>query len=375
MKTIVLPFVRDLEKRLQESDPLIQVVVGPRQVGKTTGVQLLLSAHEKTFHYVSADGVIAKDPAWITEQWVLAQSKGSETLLVIDEIQKVENWSEAIKNLWDKQVSHKKKLKVILLGSSSLSIQKGLTESLAGRYFLHRVWHWSPRESQDAYNLSFDQYLCFGGYPGSYRFISEPHLWLRYVRDSIIDSVIGRDILSLVRVKSPALFKQCFDLACANATQEISYNKLLGQLQDRGNIELIKNYLAHLEAAFLIKTLHKFSSTPLTRKASSPKILPLCPALYSVTLDAHLDQEQIGRAFELYVGTSLLRKPGQLFYWRERNHEVDYVYTHQKEIIALEVKSGRVRRTSGLHEFSKKFPHAQLKIITKENALDELEKL
>ncbi|MCB0309463.1 MAG: ATP-binding protein [Bdellovibrionales bacterium] len=367
VKTIELPFVSQLRENLAKPRPLIQVVLGPRQVGKTTGVHALLSSYSGTYHYVSADGPISKDPSWIFQEWILAESKGPSTLLVIDEIQKVEKWSESIKDLWDKQATRAEQIKVILLGSSSLSIQRGLTESLAGRFYLHKVWHWSPKESSLAYNISLNDYIIFGGYPASYAYIENIPEWLEYVRESIINSVIGRDILSLVRVKSPALFRQCFDLVCSYPAQEVSYNKLLGQLQDRGNTDLIKNYLEHFEGAFLIKQLYKYSSSGFSSKGSSPKLLPLCPALYSVNRDGHLSDEEKGRSFELMIGALLLRKPGQLFYWRNKDAEVDYVYRYQQNLIAIEVKSGRVRNTKGLHEFSKIFKDATPKIVTKEN--------
>ncbi len=381
-----LPFVGNLAKELQASlstpaqSTLIQVVIGPRQVGKTTGVGIVLKQlRDYHVHSVNADGELMRHSSWITEHWAIANTLKSPALLVIDEIQKVENWSETIKALWDAQKSkNQKNVTVVLLGSSSLMIQQGLSESLAGRYFLHRVHHWNFSESHKGYGLDFEQFLTYGGYPGSYPFIKDRAQWLNYVKSSIIEPVIAKDILQQARVKSPALFKQCFDLVCCYPAQEISYNKLLGQLQDRGNIDLVKHYLELFEGALLIRQIFKYSGSKLATKGSSPKILPLCPALFSVTVDAELDSTERGRVFELAVGAELTRLPGSLFYWRDANCELDYVYQFGKKLFAIEVKSGRkgeARKMAGLDAFCKHYPKAEALVVTPENYGSVLEKL
>ena len=377
MRQIQLPFVDLLKTALgNQQTSLIQVVIGPRQVGKTTGIKQLLSELPESSHrYASADGIINYSPSWVFELWQEALSSKSTRLLVIDEIQKVENWSETIKKLWDAQQGNPRQLQLVLLGSSSLHIQKGLSESLAGRFFVHRVFHWNAEESRQAYDLSLDEYLLYGGYPGSYPFIPSTEQWLNYMTESIITPVIGKDILSQARVKSPALFKQCFDLVCAYPAQEVSYTKLLGQLQDKGNTDLVKHYLALFENAFLIKQLFKFSNRQLKTRTSSPKLLPLCPALFSTQLDADLNNEELGRAFELAIGAALLRLPGHLYYWREKNNEVDYVYQYGKKLVAIEVKSGRKKSAKGLMKFCETFPNATPLIITRDNFTEALEQL
>jgi len=367
-KEINLPFINDLEGSIQAAQPLIQVIIGPRQVGKTTGIHRYLESLDLAkFHYASADGSISKQSSWLEEQWLILHSMSSKGLLVIDEIQKVENWSETLKKLWDAQKRKTEKVQVIVLGSSSLSIQRGLSESLTGRFQLHRVHQWNLAESFEAYGLDLENYLSYGGYPGSYGFISDRPTWLNYVRDSIVDTVIGRDILQLARVKSPALFRQTFDLACSYGGQELSYNKLLGQLQDKGNVELVKHYLELFEGAFLLKQLFKFSNKKTLARSSSPKILPLAPALYSLTLDGDLNAEERGRAFEIAVGCELTRLPGTLSYWRERNDEVDFIHTYGKNITAIEVKSGRKKSARGLSRFREQFPKSEALLMTPEN--------
>lgn len=367
-KEIKLNFINTLENLKQDDWSLIQVILGPRQVGKTTGVlQYLNSLDKKKCLYVSADGQLSRPASWLEEQWLTLQSQDPEGLLVIDEIQKVENWSETVKKLWDQQKRKPQKIRLILLGSSSLQIQKGLSESLTGRFRLQQVYHWNLEESLQAYGVDREKFLLYGGYPGSYLFIENRKEWLNYIRESIINTVIGRDILSLSRVKSPALFRQSFDLACAYGGQELSYNKMLGQLQEKGNVELVKGYLELFEGAFLLKQLFKYTNKKVLTRASSPKILPLCPALYSNTLDADLNQEQRGRALEIAVGCLLVRLPGSLYYWREGNAEVDYVYQYGKKLIAIEVKSGKKKNQNSLSLFLKKFPSSKTLLVTTDN--------
>ena len=373
---IVREFVSKIKLALQSKEPFIQVVIGPRQVGKTTGIQQLMqSAPELDFVYASADGEMLRHPSWITEQWLMAQSQSSKPVLIIDEIQKVEHWAEAVKRHWDQEKLRRRGMQVVLLGSSSLELQRGLSESLAGRFRLHKVYHWGPSESSRAYSLDLDQFLRFGGYPGSHPLVRDRVSWLSYVQDSILDPVIGKDILSLARVKSPSLFKQSFYLACSYAVQEISYTKLLGQLQERGNTDLIKHYLELFEQVFLLKQLFKFSSKKILARASSPKILPLCPALYSVTLDADFSSENLGRAFEIVVGCMLNQLPGELYYWRQRQFEVDYVYRFGKKIWAIEVKSSSKQSFKGLHEFKKEFPSAELLLLSPDNYESEIKRI
>ncbi len=362
-KYIIRDFVNILEKRLKESSPLIQVVLGPRQVGKTTGIKQLLDKIKTHSIYASADDVISPGREWLLENWQKALLQGAGTVLIIDEVQKIPNWSESIKKLWDEQ--GKEKIKCVLLGSSSLMLQKGLTESLAGRYELIRVYHWSFAESKEAFNYSLEQYLSFGGYPGSDPFKKDFKRWYSYIKESIIEAVIGKDILNFRQILKPALFRQAFEILCHYPAQEISYSKLLGQLQDKGNTDLIKHYIELFEGAFLFKTISKYSKKPYKKKSSSPKILPLCPALYTITQDQDVVKDPVrkGRLFELAVGNVLTRLPGELYYWREGNNEVDYIYSFGNDLYAIEVKSGTKKFNKGLTEILKVFPKIKQLVI------------
>jgi hypothetical protein len=364
---ILREFSKTLNGRLREPDPLIQVILGPRHVGKTTGVEQIIQdllSQELPCHYASADAVFRSDWSWVERQWDTALGMGPHCVLVLDEIQKVENWSESVKKLWDQSRRMHRPLKVVLLGSSSLALQTGLSESLAGRFELIRVYHWNFPESREAFGYTLDDFLTFGGYPGADRYRQDPERWLAYVKTSIVETVLEKDITQHRRIERPALFKQVFELLCSYPGAEISHRKLVGQLQDPGSVATIQHYIELLEGAFLVKTLQKFSTSPLQKKASSPKILPLCPALCTfVRGEATLNSETWGRLFELAVGLDLLQLPGTLFYWRQDQWEVDFVYRQGAQVIGIEVKSGRKKSPHGLAKFRERFPGARTLMI------------
>jgi uncharacterized protein len=372
-KLIDLPFVDDLDSRLSQKNEFIQVLLGPRQVGKTTSVlNYLKKRYEGEYYFHSADAIFANASSWLEEIWQEARRKAD--LIVIDEIQKIENWSEVIKKLWDQDRRSSKNLRCLLLGSSSLELQRGLSESLTGRFQLLRAHHWNYSESYRLCKISFEDYLRFGGYPASYSLIGNENEFYSYVRQSIITSVVEKDILSNHTVKSPALFKQAFELIMSYPAQEISYTKLLGQLQDKGNTDIIKYYLSLYEGAYLIKTLYKFSGGELQKRTSSPKLIPMCPAFYSAQLQDHYRNDERGHAFELVVGMALVRLFSDLYYWRDGNYEVDYIAKKGKKIYAIEVKSGRRKSEKGLSKFCELYPMARKFFITPEN-YQEFEKL
>lgn len=361
-KLIKLNFIGILSENLKSRSGLLQVLLGPRQVGKTTTILNFVGEHFKGSHiYISADSVLNATPEWLREHWDMARR--DKKLLVIDEIQKCHNWAEVVKSLWDESKRLNQKTRCVLLGSSSLSIQRGLSESLTGRFQLLTAHHWNAEESRQGYGLSFEDYLKFGGYPGSYQFMSGDE-WRRYVSASIISTVIEKDILQYQSVKNPALFKQAFEIIMGYPAMEISYTKLLGQLQSKGNVEIIKHYLSLYQGAYLIKVLEKYSPSRIKLKSSSPKILPLAPCFYYLT---HLDRfspDEKGRVFEAVVGAQLARTGEDLFYWREGKHEVDFVVRRGKSVWAVEVKSGRRRASGGLDAFLAKYPGSRGVLIT-----------
>ncbi len=364
-----LPFVGELENRLNEKAPLMQFVVGPRQVGKTTGVERFLKKYKGSFHYKLVEGELNANSSWLRLQWQTALGLGNDAftdaLLVIDEIQKIDQWAETLKTLWDLNRKSKRKLKCVFLGSSSLHLQKGVSESLTGRYELIRVPHWDYLQSlRIARQMTLSQYLNYGGYPGSYSFLAKPERFKSYIRDSIVKNVLEKDILLNHTIRNPALFRQAVELFANYPAQEISYTKLLGQLQEKGNVEIIKHYLDMLDGAFLFKAISKYSNSAVVQKSSSPKIIPWCPALVFALTES---EPPLGRVFEMAVGSCLNTFVDRLYYWREGDFEVDYVVVIDKNVFGIEVKSGRKKHSQGHEQFLKKFPKARGIIIDQQN--------
>ncbi len=358
-------FVDELKTRIFEENPLIQVVLGPRQVGKTMGIKQLLERVSIPSIYSHADDLLSPNRSWLIEHWQKTMALGPGSLLVVDEIQKIPNWSEIIKALWDENPYY---IKLIVLGSSSLQLQKGLSESLAGRFELLKVYQWSYGECKKAFNYSLDHYLVYGGYPGAVPFEKNFDRWKSYIKDSIIEAAISKDIFQDNRVGNPALFRQAFEILCHYPAQEISYTKLLGQLQSKGNSDLVKHYTHLYSGAFLANILHKYSPKAYLSKTSSPKILIGCPALVNFSYQKNtLDNDLKGRLFELIIGNRLISTPGDLYYWRESNHEVDFVYIYHGVIYAIEVKSGKIKPIQGLDLFKRKYPMCKQLVITLAN--------
>ena len=365
------PIHKILSDRLRgEHMPFLQVLLGPRQVGKSTIVNQIAKSWDGPVVAETADGVSTKDHEWLEFHWQRARDQSGCVLLAIDEIQKVQGWSETVKVLFEKDRLNPN-LRIVLTGSASLTLQKGLTESLAGRYELLPCPHWGFDECKSVFKWDLLTYLKFGGYPAPAKLISDASRWREFIRDSIIEPVIGRDLLSAVSIQKPALLRQLFELTMNYPAQEISFQKILGQLQDKGNTTTLKSYLEILEAAFLIKMLQKYSTNPLQKKMSSPKILPLAPALIHAYTNASLvdtDSEWRGRVFETAVGIHLSKLNTEIFYWREGQDEVDFVLNIDRILVAIEVKSGRRKSQKGLIKFKEKFPNARTVLMDWEKA-------
>ncbi len=351
------PFQRQaaitLAARLAEPRRFMQVVAGARQVGKTTLVQQVTDALTLPVRTASADEPTLKGTDWIAQQWDaarLATSDNAGAVLVLDEIQKIPGWSDTVKRLWDEDTRTRRPLHVVLLGSAPLLIAQGLADSLAGRFEIIPLSHWSFDEMHSAFGYTLDQYLFYGGYPGAAPLIGEPTRWARYVAHSLVETSISRDVLLLTRVDKPALLRRLFELACRYSGQILSYTKMLGQLQDAGNTTTLAHYLDLLAGAGMVCGLQKYAGDVARSRGSSPKLQVLNTALMTVssgiTLDeARADREFWGRLVESAVGAHLanaaMRGECTVHYWRERNHEVDFVVQAGRTLTAIEVKSGR----------------------------------
>ncbi len=366
--------------RIKEKRRFMQVLAGPRQVGKTTMVLQLLTETGIQGFYVAADDISGIGISWIELQWETARQKlkmaGTDSfVLIIDEIQKIPNWSEIVKKLWDADSRENTQLHVILLGSSRLLLQTGMTESLAGRYETMYISHWSLAEMREAFDWNADQYAWYGGFPGAASLINDERRWKNYINNSLAETSISKDILMMSRVDKPALMRRLFDLGCSYSGQMLSFNKILGQLLDAGNTTTLSHYLDLLDSAGLLGGLEKFSRDKARKRSSSPKFQVHNTAFASALnpYDFQMiteNREKWGRVVESAVGAHLINnaysQDYSLFYWRDGNYEVDFVLEHKGRIIALEVKSGHNLRTAGMVQFRKLYPDSKIMLVGKD---------
>ena len=364
------PILQTLVERLLEPRQKMQILSGSRQVGKTTlSIQALKKVAQPYLNVIAESGF---STSWIDQQWAharaLSKQHPSGVILIIDEIQKIDQWSERVKRLWDEDTLTGAAVKVVLLGSSSLLLHRGLSESMAGRYELIHIPHWSFGECRDAFGVSVNEYLYFGGYPGALIYRHNEDRFLYYMQDAIIEPIVVRDILSQFIVRKPALLQQLFRLGCAYSGQILSYNKMLGQMHNAGNTTTLAHYLTLLDQAGVLRGIDKFSNEKIRQRQSSPKLQVYNTGLMTGVSHAGFTQimenpELKGRLVESAIGSMLLMDPKlEVFYWRENNREVDFVVRTKGKLMAIEVKSGmNIRNLSGMEVFKKNFsPHVIL---------------
>ncbi len=362
------PIFQSLKERILEPRHFIQVLAGPRQVGKTTLIRQLLPEFPGKTHYISADEPGLQAATWLVQHWhsarQMAQIEKQAVLLVIDEIQKVPDWSKWVKELWDEDTLQAYPIKVVLLGSAPLLLQQGLSESLAGRFEVLHATHWSFLEMQQAFSWTLEQYIYFGGYPGAAQLINDEDRWARYIKDSLIETTLSRDILLMVRVDKPALLRRLFQLGCRYSAKLLSYQKMLGQLQDAGNTTTLAHYLRLLDQANMLAGLEKYAGEVVRKRGSSPKFQVYNTAFLSAQSDYHFieakqDPAYWGQLVESAVGAYLLNQivgtSIQLFYWRRGDDEVDFILQKGNTIIALEVKTQGLAKTAAINAFAHEF--------------------
>ncbi len=369
------PLVAKLVQRMNEPRNHIQMLMGPRQTGKSTALQQALEHVDIPAHVASAS-IDAASRDWLRAQWSLARRLISESnpsaLLVIDEIQIVDQWSSVVKELWDEDAWNGVDLRVVLSGSSSLLLQKGLKEGLTGRFEVIRSTHWNYSECAKAFGYTLDEFLFFGGYPGGAKLHNDKARWLDYMNDAVIDPSISKDVIALEEVRKPALMERLFRLGASYSSQELSYRKIMGQLDDAGNTTTLAHYLALLDDAGLLCGLTKFDPKLTRERSSSPRFMvydtSLMVATYGMYRDFLLtDPERKGRLVESAVGAYLLARSKvdhfDVHWWREGASEVDFVISQGDETVAIEVKSGRVKSLKGMADFINRFPRSRSLII------------
>lgn len=372
--------VSQIANRLEEPRQFIQIVVGPRQTGKTTAVIQALEIVSAKQHFVSADDPGVASVEWLKNEWnrarMLCKNIKSEAVFIVDEIQKIPDWSSAVKLMWDEDTRRGVPLKVILTGSSTLLLKKGMSDSLMGRFEELYSSHWSLRECSEAFGFTLEEFLYFGGYPGAARMRDDVDRWRRYMSTSIVEPTISQDILQMTEVRKPALLRNLFYLGAAYSSQELSYVKLLGQLHEAGNTTTLAHYLELLKRAGILCGLEKFTFEKIKQRRSSPRFMVFDTSLMVLAADVlpnQVIQNTIfrGHLVESAVGAYLLARSQEeefsVYYWRDKNYEVDFVIQKGASITAIEVKSGEVRNTNGNLAFLKRYPQALSYVIGSEN--------
>ncbi|MGM0589362.1 MAG: ATP-binding protein [Bacteroidota bacterium] len=366
---IIRPQTALLLNRLKENPPqFIQVLCGPRQVGKTTAALYIQNQFEQPAIYTTADEADMGGAVWIDQQWEAARlqqkQSGEMVLLIIDEVQKIDDWSQSVKKNWDQDRRNEVPIQILLLGSSRLLLDQGLTESLMGRYEQTVMFQWSFPEVQEAFDATLDDYLWFGGYPGGYALINDEKRWTDYIKNSIIDATVNQDILMMEPVRKPKLLRQLFELGTTYSGQILSYNKMLGQLQQAGNTTTLAHYLDLLDSAGMISGLQKYFQADTRKKGSSPKLQLYDTGIMSARENSsretiEMDPKRRGRWIETLVGAHLLKSARRgnisLYYWRHVNNEIDFVIERNQQLVGIEVKSTPSRPTKGMQAFKNKF--------------------
>lgn len=396
--------VQTLVERIEEKPRRLIAVFGPRQTGKTTAALQALAATRLAGLHVAADepesvpaggplptdadsfeiGPPERDSRWLERVWRDSRQKAWNSdrgfVLVLDEIHKVERWSDVVKGLWDADRKSGCPLRVVLIGSAPLLMKAGMDESLAGRFETIRFEHWSYLEMAEAFGFTLDQYVYFGGCPGAAGLVGDPDRWGGYVRSALIEPSIERDVLEMQRVDKPALLRQLFEFGSRCSGQILSYNKMLGHLQDAGNTTTLTRYLHLLSQAGLLTGLSNHTGGPVSVRASTPKLNVLDTAFMAAVggygfEEARADRSHWGRMVESSVGAHLVNTASSsttVKYWRHRNDEVDFVLQRGPNLIGIEVKSGVTpARSSAISAFMQRCSPRAVLTVGADVTLDE----
>ncbi|MCY4519016.1 MAG: AAA family ATPase [Acidimicrobiaceae bacterium] len=389
--------VATIVERLNEPPERLLAIFGPRQSGKTWAVRQALASIPQRSRIVPVDApdedvesnpigfsnaagttggyvrlaTASRDVQWLVDIWEEAryQARSSDRgfVLALDEIQRVQGWAAAVKGLWDADRASGCPLHVVMLGSAPLLMQAGLNESLMGRFEPIDFVHWSFDEMADAFEFDLDEYVYFGGYPGAASFVSDHQRWHRYVRSSLVEPSIERDVIDMTRVDKPELLRQVFDVAARHSGRMLSYTQMLGLLEDAGNTTTVTRYLDLLHQVGLVTGLPAYSESAVSR-ASSPKLNVLNTGLMSMASGYTFHQARVDRTLWHYlvesaVGAHLLNSssPGtNVAYWRGRRRrsvvEVSFVVERGPHRVGIDVASEAEHEAlPGLDEFADRF--------------------
>lgn len=369
------------ERVLMDDSTRIQMLTGPRQVGKTTILLELAEDFGARAIYRAADVEEVSAPGWWTLQWERAvrMARTGKTLLIVDEIHSMPYWARRIKVAFDEVCREKLPLQIIISGSAALPITTGARNELAGRFELLTLRHWTVRDLIEVFQLPLEEaaevYVRYGAFPGELTRRHDYARWREYIIHAILDPALNSDLLLLNQIQKPAILRQLSSIASAQPSEIISLQKLAATLQEKGTLPTISHYLSLLGEAYLLATLDKYSEREVRRRASPPKLVPLSNAFLTAYSDtepptAMQNPEKWGHWLENACIAAAVNAGYQVSYWRSEPYEVDMVVTGQNDNWAIEIKSGgfATRDLHGLMTFIERYRDFRPLIIGEENS-------
>jgi predicted AAA+ superfamily ATPase len=367
-----------LLERLQEPAPgRMQLLTGPRQVGKTTLLLEIAEQFGDAAVYAAGDEPDAALPGFWERRFADAEARARRgtAVLLLDEVHHLYDWAKRLKGHCDYLRRRRVPVHIVATGSSALRVTSGSRETLAGRFERITLRHWSASSLASIFHMPAQQaalsLVQFGSYPGAVALQSDPVRWRAYLRDAIIEPAIGRDVLALATVRRPGLLRQVFAVAVGSPARIVSLQKLQGQLQDKGALETVAHYLALLQDAYLVAPLERFSQQAHRRRAAPPKLVTLNNALLSAMHpqgppDPAREPARFGLWMENACLAFALNQGQRVTYWREEPLEIDAVLEGSWGDWAVEVKTGSFDALGikGLLEFCRRNPKFRPLVIT-----------
>jgi predicted AAA+ superfamily ATPase len=378
-----------LVERLRAPAPgRIQLLSGPRQVGKTTLLLELAEELGAAALYAPADAPEAVLPGFWERLWDQAEEvagKAGRAVVLLDEAHLVPDWAGRLKGVWDRLRRKKLPIQIVATGSSALRLASGSRESLAGRFERITLTHWSAASLAQVFKLSPEVAALTiveeGSYPGAFELRSDRARWSAYLRDAIVGPAIGRDILALAAVRRPALLRQVFGACASSPAQIVSLQKIQGQLQDAGALETIAHYLALLEEAYLVAPIQKYAARAARRRNAPPKLVTLSNAL-SAAVDPRgapsqkAEPDRFGAWVENACLAHAWNAGQQVSYWREEPLEVDGILEGSWGSWAIEVKTGGFQASDlkGLLELTRRHRALRPLVICEQSRIGTAER-
>ncbi len=374
---------REIYKQIQKflSLPQIIALTGLRRVGKTTLMfKIVEDAIKRGFDarniiYFSFDefrNAKIRDVIKEYERIFEKDIKNGKYLLLLDEIQKLSNWEDQVKRIYDTF----KNIKIIISGSESLFIKKRSKETLAGRIFEFKVEPLSFREFLEFKNAKFkpielyekklfklfNEFILTQGFPELVG-IKDRDIIKKYVKESIVEKVIYKDIPTLFKIKDVTIIESLLNILMEEPGQIIEISDLAKELKI--SRQALSNYFNYLEESFLVRKLYNFSTN---RRKIERKLKKYYPTVISVNLLFKGDELSKSRVFEWLLVNQLKAE----FFWRDPyKNEVDVVLVDKKPI-PIEIKYGKID-TKGILAFMHKFNVNKGYIIS--NEVEEKQKI